>query len=497
MMCPFSGLQGLLPGYEPVALEDRPAWMLDNIFDQLYDKGIPFVSSFGNHDWTFITNEHGYKPLDEHSNTAAQLLRNKLTMSFVDETYTRSAALPGSDFVFEKVDPTLEYGPPMYTAEFRGLQLATFGFSSAVRSFPLRCTTGPTTPCQPADGADSSEQMAAIEASLDTSKPALFYHHAPLSVGTDYVSHAAVEDVRRLIAKHPQAALLSGHQHSEFRRLREALSPETENSFYEYTAGYAHEGKFLALRVSPTRGVLEVKSLTVCFELVSLGISGIVQCKSGSCENGYCVPNSERKQACDDLIDPVLKGQCEEGKCLPEHCKRDSPRLPEQSTSCAGTGSFGAQTRNHDVCQSGYCGPSAYCTRLGMDTSDQIAVTAYRQILTPTASSTATTDTSTYTATTATATPTTAPSTTHSETTSEISATETSTNTSTSTATEMSLPSATTTVSTPIMASETLDIEQNPDSGAGKRSRTEAGVVAAGIVVALLVNFGALPTGGA
>jgi hypothetical protein len=245
------------------------------IWQPLYDSGIGFIATFGNHDW---------EPKDFSDGPGYSLaghLANEDTRAFVAETQRRSA-LASPHFTYRSFGPTSAHGPDTYLSTYRGVDIAslnTFLYQPSYfypEGWPLSCNlllggAG----CQRFVSAEG--QIGALEAALssDTSRPTLFVQHYPLTTGqswwSDYETSGTTvtEKKQRLLSmmgRFDEVALLAGHNHvsGHFvhdvggRLLDEYVAPYFGgNNGEDLTSG----GGFLALLVSPTDGIIEVKEI--------------------------------------------------------------------------------------------------------------------------------------------------------------------------------------------------------------------------------------------
>jgi hypothetical protein len=223
---------------------------MDDIWKQLYDAGIPFLSISGNHD-----------AIGESRIAAAK--------KFVSNTFEDTKSGHPNDFQYTKIGSDFTMESDFFTASYRGLQIATVDDSLKTKVI---------------------DQWSTFKSNLDTSKPTLFFSHRPLSVQRDE------EDDRltQFIDSFPVGtAHFSGHTHKEAKNPIISSSP-----LKDYTAPYPHyyhDGElpgFLAVLVSPVDGILEVKSLDIPYQEVTWCLEKGTHCLLGtSCEN--CCPNQE------------------------------------------------------------------------------------------------------------------------------------------------------------------------------------------------------------
>lgn len=249
---------------------DLPLWQ------SLYDAGIAFIAGFGNHDWepaVWGDGSLGY--------SLAGHLSNESTTAFTRETYRRSAEL-GVGFSYTEVGPSAIHGPTTFHANHRGVDVVNFNTFLYQPSYSY--PDGWPLSCNLAAGGAGCQTFHSAEPQIDrmadllgtTSDTALFVQHYPITTGSNWWNdHGASgrtvsEQQQRLLSlmstyEHP--VLLAGHNHSpltvdhahEGRTYREHIAPYFGGSNGDDpTLG----GGFLALLVSPTEGVLEVRTIT-------------------------------------------------------------------------------------------------------------------------------------------------------------------------------------------------------------------------------------------
>jgi hypothetical protein len=215
------------------------AWGFDadtlflDVYQQVYDAGIPFISILGNHD--LIGGDDG--PPD----TEAE--------DFVRKSFEKAQYL--ADFTYEEIPRDDNSVNSYFVANFRGLQLATVNHR-------LEST--------------NNSQWESFQSKLDNSKPALFFSHRPL--------WAQDGTLKTFIETFKNPAHYAGHVHVY-------IDESASAGFTSYVAPYPHDWEyptdtnttgsylqpgFLAILVSPTEGVLETKlinfdygSLTECW----------------------------------------------------------------------------------------------------------------------------------------------------------------------------------------------------------------------------------------
>lgn len=227
-------------------------YLFDEVYQQLYDSGIPFMSILGNHDL-----EPGTKTGDGEA------------VKFVKESFVK-AAQTSSDFTYEEIPRDSSTYNSMYVANYRGLQIAT-------ANDKLEGT---------------GNQWTRFQDELDNSKPALFFSHRPL----DVPDHAGNYAWRDFIGTFPNPQHYAGHTHRYSKRVL--------NGVTTHVAPYPHRWDnqtpgFLALLVSPSQGVLETKKISYNYEDVS-----------GCWEDGtICLQGTTCGWCCNEALD-ALGTQC-------------------------------------------------------------------------------------------------------------------------------------------------------------------------------------------
>lgn len=247
---------------------DLPLWQ------PLYDAGIRMIAGFGNHDWdpANFSDGPGY--------SVSGHLSNESTKAFVRETYRRSALLT-PQFRYQEVGPAADHGPAHFVASFRGVDIVNFNsylYQPSYRypeGWPFTCNLlQGGAGCQIFESAEP--QIEAVEELLsDGPTPtAIFTQHFPLTTadgwwddhgasGTNLAERKA--RLLGLMGRYDHSVLLAGHNHSPLivdhrfgdRFLREIVAPYFGgNGGDDPTRG----GGFVALLVSPTDGILEIRT---------------------------------------------------------------------------------------------------------------------------------------------------------------------------------------------------------------------------------------------
>ena len=245
------------------------------VFQPLYDAGIGFIAGFGNHDWDpdQWSDGPGYSKAGHDSNES--------TVEFTRETYERTDAL-GGDFSYREIWQTGAHGPVTFHATYRGVEIVNFNTFLYQPSYDY--PTGWPVTCNPlAGGAGCQEyvsaegQIAEMEATLtkDRRRTLLVYQHYPLTTADswwdDYGASGTTVAQKKarllgLLSHYDHAAFLAGHNHVASSRTHTYGGRTYPEHIAPYFGGAngddpARGGGFLALLVSPTRGVLEVKTI--------------------------------------------------------------------------------------------------------------------------------------------------------------------------------------------------------------------------------------------
>jgi len=250
--------------------KDMPIWQ------QLYDQGIAFVAGFGNHDWepaVWGDGSLGYSVAGEQS--------NQEVTAFTNETYRRSSEL-SEDFSYQAVGPSSTNGPTTFLATYKGVDVVNFNTFLYQPSYyfpfgwPLTCNLGTGgAGCQTFVSAEPQIQGMQNRLSPSRSRTTVFVEHYPLTTADSWwddggASGTSVQQkkdrLKGLMAQFDHTVLLAGHNHSAGhfthtfggRILDEYVAPYFGGG---NGADPAQGGGFLALLVSPTRGILEVKTV--------------------------------------------------------------------------------------------------------------------------------------------------------------------------------------------------------------------------------------------
>ncbi|MFB0985416.1 MAG: metallophosphoesterase [Phycisphaerales bacterium] len=240
---------------------DMPLWA------PFFEAGIPVLAGFGNHDWE--PESWGDSP----SYSLAGHRSNESTTAFTRETYRRSAEI-SPNLAYREIGPTAEHGPVTFHANYKGVDIVNFNTFLYQPSYEY--PAGWPITCNPLGGGAGCQtfvsavpQIEAMESLLadDASTPTIFVQHYPLSTSdgwwddyetTDTTLAERKQRLLNMIARRTQAVFLAGHNHRSSQR----TWPVGDQVVDEYVAPYFGDGGgVIAVLVSPTRGILEVRTL--------------------------------------------------------------------------------------------------------------------------------------------------------------------------------------------------------------------------------------------
>lgn len=161
--------------------------LFNDVWQQLYDAGIPMISALGNHDSDGFSSQ-----IKQQAN------------KFVLDSYTKTKALV-PDFSYTEIIPQKADGQSLFTATFRGVQIANLN-----------------------DYRDNSDaaQLTQFSNTLASSKTTLFVSHYPMSY------FDVTDPALNLVSKFSGSAVFTGHTH-----VKEMTNYST---FVDYTAAYPH-----------------------------------------------------------------------------------------------------------------------------------------------------------------------------------------------------------------------------------------------------------------
>jgi len=245
---------------------DWPLWK------QLNDVGVLFIAGFGNHDWE---SPEWYSLRGD--------LSNQNTVRFCRQTYNNSATLSPEFFGYTEFGPTDSRGPVTFLATYKGVQIVNFNSFLYVPSYHYDANAHGKTAAQCMEKfwegcqvyTSAEEQIAKLEKRLsdDAGTPTVVVSHYALNSSdkwwNDYeASTTSVaskkERLKSIVARYNSSVLLDGHEHG-YARSDHSVGGKT---FSEYTSPYFggnsdanlnFGGGFIALLVSRTQGIVEVK----------------------------------------------------------------------------------------------------------------------------------------------------------------------------------------------------------------------------------------------
>ena len=250
--------------------KDLPIWQ------QLYDNNISFIAGFGNHDWeprVWGDGSLGYSVAGEQSNQS--------TTAFTRATYQRSSDM-SPDFSYAEFGPSSTNGPTTFLAEYKGVAVANFNTFLYQPSYtfpfgwPLTCNLG-TGGAGCATFVSAEPQINRLAGSLSTNpaRTTLFVQHYPNDTSPDWwddygASGTTVAQKQNrlleLMSRFDHTVLLTGHNHSAGHSTFSYGGRVLDQYVAPYFGGdngvdTSRGGGFIALLVSPTRGILEVKTI--------------------------------------------------------------------------------------------------------------------------------------------------------------------------------------------------------------------------------------------
>lgn len=248
---------------------DMPLWQV------LYNNNILFLAGFGNHDWDpdfFGDDGPGYSLAGHTSNENTKL--------FCRESYRRSAQV-SSKFTYRELNPTSTHGPVTFHADYKGIKIVNFNTFLYHPSYyypagwPLNCNLlAGGAGCQVFVSAENQIQKMEDIVFQDTSSTHIFFQHYPVLSSSWWNDYGAsnttyIEKRDRLfdmLINSQKSVLLTAHWHSS------ATQNHTHKGkpIIEHTAPYfggangddrTQGGGFIALLISPSKGILEVKTI--------------------------------------------------------------------------------------------------------------------------------------------------------------------------------------------------------------------------------------------
>jgi hypothetical protein len=223
-------------------------FLMDRIWGQLYDAGIPMISALGNHDY------------DEKRE---KIRVNDEANEFVLQSYEKSKALMGNDLSY--VEYRKEGLPSQFVSDLWGFQFVNFNLKARF-------------------------QQDGLKEGIDPNKKTMFFSHYPLmqydfededptsdwleAGWKDNTFDDVVSTMRRFTtSRDPRAHHFSGHLHGRIDNINiEGVT--------DHVAAYPHpwlikddncptdrlDSGFYAILVSPTEGVLQVKPIEFSYD---------------------------------------------------------------------------------------------------------------------------------------------------------------------------------------------------------------------------------------
>jgi len=236
----------------------------DAVWKQLYDAKIPMISVFGNHDFSF-GKDNNDKPKNKW--------KTGLNKGFVTKSINAAKKLGVK--VKASVGPKFSYGPSFYNLEFKGVQFTMFDL-------------GPFNPSYDTRGKKDNgvSQTRNFFSKVDTSKPTIFTAHFPWEYTLNYGEMGSSDktkykaELKKFLQKFPKGSgYFAGHTHRE--RRTDIGGTKVKQYVAPYPWNYASNPKgvpgYYAVQVSPSKGVIEVKSIKTFYyckkhgELCGLG----------------------------------------------------------------------------------------------------------------------------------------------------------------------------------------------------------------------------------
>jgi len=251
-------------------------YQLEKVWGPLEEQRIPMVSALGNHDW------HGHlkrvEGADWLGDSKEKHMSNLVSVEFARRTYKRAAEMT-DQLSYKEYAPQKKFGQVFINAEFRGVQIANFMEDFDAKSYEFDgnkdCTAAGSDYGLGGCTAESAgSQYDQVVNDLDRSQVTLAVVHKPISpkgvpCGSDpsTFTTAQVDKFIGMLSEFPRgAAVLSGHTHC-FKETPHVAPNGRE--IIDYTAPYpwTHKndadgkGGYIAMLISPTRGILETKRI--------------------------------------------------------------------------------------------------------------------------------------------------------------------------------------------------------------------------------------------
>ncbi len=252
------------------------------IWQPLYDNNILFIAGFGNHDWEpkmWSDSSLGYSAAGHQS--------NEDTKAFCTWTYKKSAAVT-PNFLYKAIEPVVVTsgvttgGPRNFYATYKGVSIVNFNTFLYQPSYQY--PAGWPVSCNLATGGAGCETFVSAASQIlkmesvmtkDTNRTILFFQHYPMATGDEWWSdynasnttlQQKKDTLMSMVAKYKHSAFFAGHNHSAATNIYMYNNRQFSEYIAPYFGGWGGDdrtqgGGFLAVLVSSTRGILEVKRI--------------------------------------------------------------------------------------------------------------------------------------------------------------------------------------------------------------------------------------------
>ena len=258
--------------------EEMIDYQLDKVWGPLEEQRIPMVSALGNHDWATLKRVEGGDWLGD---SKEKHIANLVSVEFARRTY-KNAAKMTDKLSYKEYAPQKKFGQVFINAEFKGVQIANFMENFDTKSYEFDNNKDCT-----AAGSDyglggcttesTGSQYDDIVRDLDRNKVTLAVVHKPISISScpaalggskpSEFKPALVDKFVGMLSEFPRgAAVLSGHTHC-FKETPHVAPNGREIVDYTAPCPWTHKGDadgkggYIAMLVSPTRGILETKRI--------------------------------------------------------------------------------------------------------------------------------------------------------------------------------------------------------------------------------------------
>jgi hypothetical protein len=223
----------------------------DDIWDQLYDSGIPMISGFGNHDWAPVTGMNEYLWKGDGDKTDKTNKINRQSSSFVQKSYEKAKDTSNGALTYTEFPPSGDIGQSMYKANFRGLQIGHLGCASSWESYNTNDDSV----------FSSEEQLDQLDGNLDRNAKTIFFSHYPVHS----LEQTDEDRLKDLVLQFSGAHHFSGHVHTAKKNTYPKHGTKT---FTDYIAPYPHiwsddKPGVYAILASAAGGVLQVKTIEI------------------------------------------------------------------------------------------------------------------------------------------------------------------------------------------------------------------------------------------